>query len=151
MSGQSNSSHDTCGTQVRKSDDGTQLRQTVRMPHVFLCGETVAEQEKGVFFMPQTRFQRAMFALLTVIVTVHAYVFYSLYVVNGATLMDRQRHRGDQPAGRRDALRTDDAHLGDHPGGVLPGVPAGDDRRQPAVLQAREQVFRSSDDASGAL
>ena len=38
--------------------------------------------------MPQTKFQRAMFALLTVIVTVHAYVFYSLYVVNGATLME---------------------------------------------------------------
>ena len=38
--------------------------------------------------MPQTRFQRAMFALLTVIVTVHAYVFYSLYVVNGTTLME---------------------------------------------------------------
>ncbi|MGN0997426.1 MAG: hypothetical protein ACI4PG_11015 [Candidatus Ventricola sp.] len=37
--------------------------------------------------MPQTRFQRAIFALLTVIVTVHAYVFYSLYVVNGQTLM----------------------------------------------------------------
>ena len=37
--------------------------------------------------MPQNKFQRAMFALLTVIVTVHAYVFYSLYVVNGATLM----------------------------------------------------------------
>ena len=28
-----------------------------------------------------------MFALMTVIVTVHAYVFYSLYVVNGTTLM----------------------------------------------------------------
>ncbi len=28
-----------------------------------------------------------MFALMTVIVTVHAYVFYSLYVVNGQTLM----------------------------------------------------------------
>lgn len=28
-----------------------------------------------------------IFALLTVIVTVHAYVFYSLYVVNGQTLM----------------------------------------------------------------
>lgn len=28
-----------------------------------------------------------VFALLTVIVTVHAYVFYSLYVVNGTTLM----------------------------------------------------------------
>lgn len=30
---------------------------------------------------------RLIFALLTVIVTVHAYVFYSLYVVNGETLM----------------------------------------------------------------
>ena len=38
--------------------------------------------------MPQTKLQRAMFALLTVIVTVHAYVFYSLYVVNGAALME---------------------------------------------------------------
>lgn len=28
------------------------------------------------------------FALLTVIITVHAYVFYSLYVVNGTTLME---------------------------------------------------------------
>ena len=37
--------------------------------------------------MPQSKIQRAMFALLTVIVTVHAYVFYSLYVVNGGTLM----------------------------------------------------------------
>ena len=37
--------------------------------------------------MPQNQFQRMMFALMTVIVTVHAYVFYSLYVVNGATLM----------------------------------------------------------------
>lgn len=37
--------------------------------------------------MPQSKFQRAMFALMTVVVTVHAYVFYSLYVVNGSTLM----------------------------------------------------------------
>ena len=29
-----------------------------------------------------------MFALMTVIITVHAYVFYSLYVVNGQTLMN---------------------------------------------------------------
>ena len=29
-----------------------------------------------------------IFALLTVIITVHAYVFYSLYVVNGQTLMN---------------------------------------------------------------
>lgn len=35
--------------------------------------------------MPKNQFQRMMFALMTVIVTVHAYVFYSLYVVNGST------------------------------------------------------------------
>ena len=37
--------------------------------------------------MPRNQFQRMVFALLTVIVTVHSYVFYSLYVVNGGTLM----------------------------------------------------------------
>lgn len=37
--------------------------------------------------MPQNKFQRLMFALITVIITVHAYVFYSLYVVNGNMLM----------------------------------------------------------------
>ena len=44
--------------------------------------------------MPQTKFQRATFALLTVIVTVHAYVFYSLYVVNGQTLMQTNQASG---------------------------------------------------------
>lgn len=38
--------------------------------------------------MPKNQFQRMIFALITVIITVHAYVFYSLYVVNGATLME---------------------------------------------------------------
>ncbi len=38
--------------------------------------------------MPRNQAQRMVFALLTVIVTVHAYVFYSLYVVNGGTLME---------------------------------------------------------------
>ena len=37
--------------------------------------------------MPQNKFQKLMFALITVIITVHAYVFFSLYVVNGGTLM----------------------------------------------------------------
>lgn len=37
--------------------------------------------------MPQNQFQRMVFAFLTVIITVHAYVFYSLYVINGNTLM----------------------------------------------------------------
>lgn len=34
--------------------------------------------------MPKNQFQRMIFAFITVIVTVHAYVFYSLYVVNGS-------------------------------------------------------------------
>ncbi len=33
--------------------------------------------------MPRNQFERMMFALFTVIITVHAYVFYSLYVING--------------------------------------------------------------------
>lgn len=37
--------------------------------------------------MPKNQFQRMIFALITVIITVHAYVFYSLYVVNGSILM----------------------------------------------------------------
>ncbi len=37
--------------------------------------------------MPRNQFQRMIFALITVIITVHAYVFYSLYVVNGSVLM----------------------------------------------------------------
>ena len=37
--------------------------------------------------MPKNQFQRMVFAFLTVLVTVHAYVFYSLYVINGNTLM----------------------------------------------------------------
>lgn len=38
--------------------------------------------------MPTTPFQKKVFAFLTVLVTVHAYVFYSLYVVNGSTFMN---------------------------------------------------------------
>lgn len=37
--------------------------------------------------MPRNQFQRMVFAFLTVVVTVHAYVFYSLYVINGTTLI----------------------------------------------------------------
>lgn len=37
--------------------------------------------------MPRSQFQRMIFALITVVITVHAYVFYSLYIVNGTTLM----------------------------------------------------------------
>ncbi len=37
--------------------------------------------------MPQNTIQRAIFALITVIITVHAYVFYSLYVINGSLFL----------------------------------------------------------------
>lgn len=37
--------------------------------------------------MPRNNFERGIFALMTVLVTVHAYVFYSLYIVNGNMLM----------------------------------------------------------------
>ncbi|MGN1444409.1 MAG: hypothetical protein ACI4XE_11235 [Acutalibacteraceae bacterium] len=39
--------------------------------------------------MPQTKAQRRIFAFITVFITVHAYVFYSLYVVNGAAIMSQ--------------------------------------------------------------
>ena len=38
--------------------------------------------------MPRNQFQKMVYAFLTVFVTVHCYVFYSLYVVNGSTLID---------------------------------------------------------------
>lgn len=37
--------------------------------------------------MPRNQLERMIFALLTVVITVHGYVFYSLYVVNGELLM----------------------------------------------------------------
>ena len=37
--------------------------------------------------MPRNQFQRMFFAFVTVVITVHAYVFYSLYVLNGNLLM----------------------------------------------------------------
>ena len=37
--------------------------------------------------MPKNQFQRAIFALLTVIVAVHAYIFYSIYVIHGSTFI----------------------------------------------------------------
>ena len=44
--------------------------------------------------MPKNQFQRMMFALMTVIVTVHAYVFVSLYVVNGDYFLSVQGATG---------------------------------------------------------
>ena len=46
------------------------------------------------FTMPRNQAQRMVFALITVIVTVHAFVFYSLYVVNGNALMEATNASG---------------------------------------------------------
>lgn len=51
--------------------------------------------------MPKNQFQRMVFAFLTVLVTVHAYVFYSLYVINGNTLISL-----NNASGVLDAIRT---------------------------------------------
>ena len=37
--------------------------------------------------MPGNQFQRMVFAFITVLITVHAYVFYGLYVLNGAAFI----------------------------------------------------------------
>ena len=37
--------------------------------------------------MPRNQFQRTVFAFITVVITVHAYVFYSLYVIHGGMFM----------------------------------------------------------------
>lgn len=37
--------------------------------------------------MPKNRFQKIVFALLSVLITVHAFVFYNLYIINGSALM----------------------------------------------------------------
>jgi len=44
--------------------------------------------------MPRNQAQRMVFALITVLITVHAYVFYSLYVVNGDALMQHTQTTG---------------------------------------------------------
>ena len=38
--------------------------------------------------MPRNQAQRMFFAFVTVLITVHAYVFFSLYVINGNTLLE---------------------------------------------------------------
>ena len=44
--------------------------------------------------MPRNQFQRMVYAFITVVITVHAYVCYSLYVVNGNALMEINQTTG---------------------------------------------------------
>ena len=73
-----NTGNDTCSIPMRKSDHGTAIpdQSAIGTACVFLL-------PKRRKIMPRNQFERFMFALMTLIVTVHAYVFYSLYVING--------------------------------------------------------------------
>ncbi len=44
--------------------------------------------------MPRNQFQRMVFAFITVVITVHAYVFYSLYVIHGNMFMQIKGESG---------------------------------------------------------
>ncbi|MGN0494548.1 MAG: hypothetical protein ACI4F7_12945 [Acutalibacteraceae bacterium] len=44
--------------------------------------------------MPKNQLQRMIFALITVVITVHAYVFYSLYVIHGNMFMELTGENG---------------------------------------------------------
>lgn len=44
--------------------------------------------------MPKNQLQRMLFALITVVITVHAYVFFSLYVVHGSLFMEMTGEAG---------------------------------------------------------
>ena len=75
---------------VRKTDYGTGQHVFCFAPFPRVTQSTFQYESpfgERRIVMPQSKFQRAMFALLTVLVTVHAYVFYSLYVVNGSTFI----------------------------------------------------------------
>lgn len=69
---------------VCKSDYGTKSNSDLLG---IMCVFCFFKQKRRVF-MPRNLFQRTIFALMTVIVTVHAYVFYSLYVINGSVFME---------------------------------------------------------------
>lgn len=77
--------NDTSSTSVRKSDYGT-LRPCSDVPDL-LPVFFYAKKQGGNVSMPQNQFQRMVFAFITVIITVHAFVFYSIHVVNGSLLM----------------------------------------------------------------
>ncbi len=44
--------------------------------------------------MPKNQIQRMVFALITVVITVHAYVFYSLYVIHGEMFIEHTGESG---------------------------------------------------------
>lgn len=45
--------------------------------------------------MPRNKFQKTVFAFITVVITVHAYVFYSLYVIHGEMFKELTGKSGD--------------------------------------------------------
>jgi len=62
---------------ARKSDHGTHKPESDAGDTCVFCGENSRRRRK----MPRNKFQRMIFALLTVIITVYGYVFYSVCVI----------------------------------------------------------------------
>jgi hypothetical protein len=63
---------------ARKSDYGLSTRYVS-----FLLSKGFEKMKEERIFMPATRFQRIVFALLTVTITVHLFVFYNLAIAMG--------------------------------------------------------------------
>ena len=70
---------------ARKSDHGTDF---MPIPVAGLQDHVCFFAQKRRENMPRNQFQKHIFALLTVVITVHAYVFYSLYVIHGDLFME---------------------------------------------------------------
>ena len=69
---------------VCKSDYGTKSNSDLFRYNVCFL---FFKQKRRIFYAKKF-ISETIFALMTVIVTVHAYVFYSLYVINGSILME---------------------------------------------------------------
>lgn len=56
--------------------------------------------------MPRNQFQRMVFAFITVLITVHAYVFYSLCILNGAAFIQSASALGVRTSSVIEAINT---------------------------------------------
>ena len=72
---------------MRKSDHGTDFAACVFYFYAH-ARHVLFVYPKRRMFMPRNQFQRMVFAFITVVITVHAYVFYSLYVIHGSMFMN---------------------------------------------------------------
>lgn len=68
--------------------------------------------------MPRNQFQRMVFAFIAVVITVHAFVFYNIYVLNGDMLRSFNYTSSVLTAVNKHDVRDNAADLGGRAGGV---------------------------------